>query len=230
VRFSDWGDRALIEESAAIANRRPLEVRRQPWVRRLARSLVRAGITPNQISLASIGLAAAGAAAYGSSILTDGFLKGASLAVAAALIQLRLLANLLDGVMAMEEGQRTAAGPIYNELPDRAADSLFLVAAGYAGGWDALGWAAALLAAILAYVRQLGGSLGLQQDFCGPMAKQHRMAMLSAGSLAAAFFPNTPCLALALILIVAGSFITLWRRTRRMADALNLQPPPGAND
>jgi phosphatidylglycerophosphate synthase len=207
-----------------------LEVRRQPWVRRLARSFVRAGITPNQISLASIGLAAAAAAAYGSSIPAYGFLKGAFLAVAAALIQLRLLANLLDGLMAVEEGQRTAAGPIYNELPDRAADSLFLVAAGYASGWNALGWAAALLAAIVAYVRQLGGSLGLKQDFCGPMAKQHRMAMLSAGSIAAAFFPNVPFLALALMLIVTGSCVTFWRRTRRIVDALEVRPHPSADD
>ncbi len=213
----------MVENRETIANRRPLKVRGQRWVHELARWLVQVGITPNQASSASMGFAALGALAYGGSTVTDGFLKGALLCAAAVLIQLRLLANLLDGIMAVEERGKTSAGPIYNELPDRVADSLFLVAAGYAGGWSTLGWAAALLAAIIAYLRVLGGSLGLKQDFRGPMAKQHRMAALCLGSIAAAFLPNFPILALTLSIIVLGGLVTILRRTQHMAEALNAE-------
>ena len=47
-----------------------------------------------------------------------------------------------------------------------------------------LGWAAAVLAVLTAYVRVLGGSLGLTQHFIGPMAKQHRMFTLTLGDAA----------------------------------------------
>ena len=86
---------------------------------------------------------------------------------------------------------RSASGEIYNDLPDRISDGILLVAAGYAAPWPifgpALGWSAALLAIITAYVRVLGGSSGLTQDFCGPMAKPHRMAVLTAACVFATF-------------------------------------------
>jgi phosphatidylglycerophosphate synthase len=74
-------------------------------------------------------------------------------------------------------------GALYNEVPDRVADSLFLVALGYAIGLPWLGWFAALAAAVTAYIRVLGGTFGLAQDFRGPMAKQHRMAAMTLGCL-----------------------------------------------
>jgi phosphatidylglycerophosphate synthase len=72
---------------------------------------------------------------------------------------------------------------LYNEVPDRIADSLFLVALGYEIGTPWLGWLAALAAAVTAYIRVLGGTFGLAQDFRGPMAKQHRMFVLTLGCL-----------------------------------------------
>lgn len=51
-----------------------------------------------------------------------------------------------------------------NEFPDRIADTLPLVPLGYAAGLPWLGWLAALLAALTAYVRVFGGALGLAQD------------------------------------------------------------------
>ena len=100
---------------------------------------------------------------------------------AAACVQLRLICNLLDGMVAIEGGRKSKVGAIYNEFPDRIADTLFLVPLGYAAGVPWLGWACALLAALTAYVRVFGGSLGLVQDFSGIMAKQRRMAALTAG-------------------------------------------------
>src|SRR5262249_35083373 len=133
---------------------------------------------------------------------------------------LRLLANLLDGLMAIEEGQQTAIGALYNELPDRLADGLFLAAAGYAAGWPELGWISAVLAVSTAYVRAVGASLGFGQDYGGPMAKQQRMFVLTAGSLAAMVLPHPVVLAAALAIIALGSAVTVWLRIRRLAGNL----------
>jgi hypothetical protein len=79
-----------------------------------------------------------------------------------------------------------------------------------------LGWAAALLAVLTAYVRVLGGSLGLMQHFTGPMAKQHRMFTLTLAALLAAAeaFVGAPPLAIAagLAVIAVGSAATAARR------------------
>ena len=102
-------------------------------------------------------------------------IRALALLVAAAAIQLRLLCNLVDGMLAVE-GFSSKAGDIYNDLPDRVSDVLILVGAGYSARdlayAPALGWCAAVLAVLTAYVRVLGGSLGVTQHFVGPMAKQ----------------------------------------------------------
>jgi phosphatidylglycerophosphate synthase len=180
-------------------------------------------VTPNQVSVASLVFAALAAFAFqraGTSGPTPGWLVAA-----VAGIQLRLLCNLLDGLLAIEGGLKSKTGDLYNEIPDRAADILILVGAGVA--LPALPWgmrlgvSAAILAVLTAYVRLLGGSLGLQQDFVGPMAKQHRMFTLSVGSLAAAIeyalLGSVIALWAALAVIVVGSAVTLARRIRRIA-------------
>jgi phosphatidylglycerophosphate synthase len=137
---------------------------------------------------------------------------------------MRLLCNLLDGMLAVEEGLKTSTGEIFNELPDRIADVMILVGAGYVGSplthGATLGWVAALGAVFTAYVRILGGSLGLPQHFIGPMAKQHRMFTLTVATLLAAVeaLADMPSRAIpgGLAVIVAGSVATAIRRTRRI--------------
>jgi phosphatidylglycerophosphate synthase len=193
-------------------NRRPLRSRDTAWATRLAQILVKAGVRPNQISLASLGAAAA--AGY--------CLLRAWYAAAVLFILLRLLANLMDGMVAIEGGRGSPSGEIYNDLPDRISDALILCAAGYSLPWPAcareLGWSAALLAVITAYIRILGGALGLAQDFRGPMAKPQRMAVLIGGCVLALF--DTRFLALALVVVIAGSLVTAAVRLRRVVREL----------
>ena len=202
----------------SIEARRPLKSRSTAWARWLAQRLAQTHITPNQISLASIGFALIG----GLLLLRPDW--PVALVFAAICTQLRLLCNLLDGMVAVEGGKGTPVGALYNEIPDRVADSLLLIGAGYGLGLPALGWLAALLAALTAYVRALGGSLGLEQDFRGPQAKPHRMALLTVGCLAAAIegYGNGThhALTLALLLIVIGTAWTIVRRTRAIAAKL----------
>jgi len=209
-------------------NRRQLKTRSRAWPSAIARQLSRKRITPNQVSVASIFFAAlAGWALCNAGLL----IAGAPiwwLLVAAASIQLRLLCNLLDGLLAIEGGLKSPTGDLYNEIPDRIADILILLGAGYAvrmypRGME-VGIAATILALLTAYVRLLGGSLGLKQDFSGPMAKQHRMFTLTVGCLAAAVEYalrfTLMSLAIALAVIAIGSAFTFVRRTVRIARAL----------
>lgn len=195
-----------------LANRRPLRSRQTGWAAALARLLLKTRVTPNAVSLYGIGFAAAGAACF---VLAPHWpllwLTGA------LFVQLRLLANLMDGLVAVEGGRKSPTGALYNEFPDRIEDTLLLVAAGYGAGMPIFGWAAAVLALGTAYVRALGGAIGLPQDFCGPMAKQHRMALLTLGSLASLFVPVLPWV---LGIIAAGAAVTCLRRLRRQARAL----------
>jgi phosphatidylglycerophosphate synthase len=197
-------------------NRRPIKARQQAWAHRLAHVLVGYGMSPNQMSAASVVAAVLGAAAYGLAV-TAPPARTACLIAAAIFIQLRLLANLLDGLMAIEEGKKTPTGILYNEFPDRIADTFLLAAAGYASGWPDLGWLAAVLAIATAYIRAFGGALGYEQDFSGPMAKQHRMFTLTVGSLIAVFAAWQAVLAATLGVIVLGCAVTLYNRTQRLA-------------
>ena len=102
--------------------------------------LLKTGITPNQISVLSVLFGFLGASAF--------FYSGHSnwlFLAAAVFIQLRLIANMMDGLVATEGKRGTANGQLYNEVPDRLTDVLFLASAGYATGQPAgiaFGWAA----------------------------------------------------------------------------------------
>jgi len=203
---------------ANIDNRRPLETRSRAWAQSLARALLAAGVTPNAISVASILFAALGAAVLVFSPGIFGFVA------AAACVQLRLLCNMLDGMVAIDGGRQTATGVLYNEIPDRIADSLLIVALGVAAGAPWLGWLGALGAAITAYIRVLGGTLGLAQDFGGPLAKPHRMFVMTVGCLGAAVelavVGSRYALLAAVWIVALGSLLTCGLRALRIAARL----------
>jgi len=200
------------------ANRRPIAARDAGWARAAAAWLARSHTTPNQISVASVAFAGVGAA------LLAGWPTAAGLVLSALCIQLRLVCNLLDGMVALEGGKASAVGKIYNEFPDRVADSLLIVALGYGCDTPWLGWLGALLAALTAYVRVFGGSLGFAQDFRGPLAKQQRMAVLTVACLLAAaatfWHAQRYVLLTAAIVIAVGSLLTCIARTRAIARQL----------
>ena len=212
------------------ANRRPLKSRDTGWARAAASILARAGLSPDAVSAGSMVFAVIGGGLLAASGRLDGGARVGALIVGAACVQLRLLCNLLDGMVAVEHGRGGPTGPIWNELPDRIADALFLVGAGYGAalagiGWgEAAGWAAAALAILTAYVRELGRALDQPADFGGPMAKPHRMALLTAAALIAAAEPlwgwRGQTLALGCAVIALGAALTALLRTLRLAARL----------
>ena len=90
----------------------------------------------------------------------------------------------MDGMVAIEGGKKSATGDLFNEVPDRIADVMILAGAGFcvfAQPWGIhLGWLAAALAVMTACIRMQGAALTGKHDFSGPMAKQHRMAFITA--------------------------------------------------
>ena len=218
-------------------SRRPLKSRGTGWARASAAGLARLGATPDLISASSLVFAAIGFATFWQSADAVGSGRAGWLLLAGLTIQLRLLANLLDGMVAVEHGRGGALGPIWNELPDRVADALFLIGAGYAmrhydpAFGPVLGWGAAALAVLTAYVRELGHALTRQVDFAGPGAKPHRMAVLTVGcvlsAVAAVALPDwdRAVLWLALAVVVLLTAVTVLRRTARLAARLKALPP-----
>jgi hypothetical protein len=78
-----------------------------------------------------------------------------------------------------------------------------------------------------AYVRVLGQATGAGQHYLGPMAKQHRMAIMSLALLVAAMAIRWVLPAYfiygCLVLIVAGCVITIARRVVRIVKILEEQ-------
>lgn len=205
--------------------RRPLKSRGVPFFKRLAARLVRAGVSPNAISFASIVFAALAGLALAATGMREWDVVPLPAntmwlfwIVAAVFIQLRLIANLLDGMVAIEGYKGGATGDLWNEAPDRVADAAILIGAGFAAGSHPfLGFGAALVAFFVAYVRALGASLGAGQCFLGPQAKPHRMAVLTVACVASAVMPQIPgmplsWIVLALWIVIVGGAITAWRR------------------
>jgi len=205
-------------------NRRPLASRDSGWARAIARKLSTASVTPNQISMASMVMAAVAGVAFWQAGTATGESRVALLLVAALFCQFRLLCNLFDGMVAIEGGKQAPDGPFWNEFPDRVADILILAGAGYSVGVPTLGWAAAAFAVLTAYTRELGRNCGLPADFSGPMAKQHRMATITAAALLSLAEPlwngHNQVLVMALWLIAAGAAITAIRRAANIVRKL----------
>ncbi|MEM9761217.1 MAG: CDP-alcohol phosphatidyltransferase family protein [Pseudomonadota bacterium] len=196
-------------------SRRPQKARQHAVVGRIAQRLAAEGVRPNRISQA--GLVAgvlAGLCLWAGGAGTSPML----LLLGALLIGLRLLANLLDGLVAVEGGRGEPDGPFWNEVPDRASDTAILVGAGLGAGFPALGWAAAALAILTAYLREAGAAQGQPPDFSGPFAKPQRMAGIAAGAVIAAVLAIADvagaagALTLALWIVVLGTAVTALRR------------------
>ena len=216
---------------AVTKDRRPLKTRSWWIFRRLASLLADLGVTPNSISVASIVFAAIGAIGFFlTGLSNDSWVMRCGWSLAIVGIQLRLIANLLDGMVAVEGGKASATGPLYNEVPDRLSDSILLIAAGYSySGEPVAGWAAAMIALLVAYSRAIAASVGAGQLFSGPMAKPQRMAILTFVAGLGLFLPGNwlmiykqtdhriGLVQIALWIIVGGGVITFFRRLRAAA-------------
>ena len=164
-----------------MENRRDVASRGKMIFHKLSKMLIQLGLTPNMISVASVLFALlAGVGLYLASF--EHHILGLILALIG--IQLRLVCNLIDGLMAVEGGLSSPAGELYNDVPDRFSDWFIILSMGflaikqYEQAW-VICWVASTFAILTAYIRVLGASMGAGHNFNGPMAKQHRMAVVN---------------------------------------------------
>lgn len=201
-----------------MENRRPIKARSSSWAQKLAKYLSNTGITPNQISLLSIVFSIIGAYF----LLYHSWEGG--LIICAICIQLRLICNLLDGMVAIEGNKKSYTGVIFNEFPDRISDTILIVAAGYFISSASMGWLTAFFAFFTAYIRVFSGSLGFKQSFAGPMAKQQRMGFLTAGLLAGQVelwtLNNSYTMFLVMLTLLIGSALTCYARIKILMEDL----------
>jgi phosphatidylglycerophosphate synthase len=207
--------------------RRPIASRETNWARATASWLARCGIRPNAISLAGMmACILAGLALSATSVVTSDSVRRGLWLASAVLVQLRLLANLFDGMVALQTQQASPVGELYNEVPDRVSDTAALIGLGYASGGTVLGgYAAAIAAVFTAYVRAQAKAAGAPNDYCGPMAKQHRMFIVTVTAIVMAVLPvamgtNWRLPSIATGIIVVGCALTSIRRLARAARAL----------
>lgn len=211
-------------------DRRPIAARKLVASRVVAAWLARRGVSANAISIAGLvcGIAAGGVLAATAVLDSSG--QRAAWLVGAMFIQLRLAANMLDGMVAIESRTASALGEVFNEIPDRITDVAILVGAGYAvGGNPIAGYWAGGIALFVSYIRAFGKAAGLPNQFAGPMAKPQRMFTVTVVALYAGLVPESwqpawpgfgGLMALALALIVAGGILTSFRRLARITEAL----------
>jgi phosphatidylglycerophosphate synthase len=205
-------------------DRRPIASRERKVWQRIAVFLAARQVSPNSISIMGMLVGVlAGIVLAGTRFVADDSAQRALWLMAAAGIQLRLLANMLDGMVAIASQKASRLGELYNELPDRVSDIAIILGAGYAlSSLPALGYIAACLAILTAYVRAVGKANGVANLFIGPMAKPHRMFVLTVAALLMALLPQNwrPVWAgftlpsFALMIIITGSLVTAIRRLR----------------
>jgi phosphatidylglycerophosphate synthase len=220
-----------MKENSYIPDRRPIRSRELGISHRMATYLATRGVTPNSISVAGMLCGVAAGAVL--PLTRMNHWTSAAFIAAAALMQLRLLANMLDGMVAVQTQRASPVGELFNEIPDRISDTAIFIGAGYAAGsCPELGYLAACAAMFTAYVRAEGKGAGGPQEFCGPMAKPQRMFLLTAICVLCALFPQrtaaliptealpTGLMSVALLVVTVGGGWTAWRRLVRVAQAL----------
>ena len=211
-------------ESYEPTDRRPIASRERRFWQKIAAFLAARQVSPNAISVAGlISGIAAGLLLAATRFAGNDWLQRALWLTAAAGMQLRLVANMLDGMVALASRQASRLGELYNELPDRVSDAAVIIGTGYAvGGLPAFGYIATCIAILTAYVRAVGKAAGASNLFVGPMAKPQRMFVLTIVALLMAALPgnwqpswgdrHTGLATVGLAIIIAGGLLTILRR------------------
>src|SRR5437660_2105669 len=224
-----WISSAMNESAPPTIDRRPIATRNRRCAQSATAWLASRNVSPNVISIAGMGACIAAGIALS---LTSVAYYRVFWLIAALGAQLRLTANMLDGMVALASGRTSKTGELYNEIPDRVSDAAVFIGAGFAwGGNIALGYIATILAIFTAYIRAAGKIAGAQNEFCGPMAKQHRMLIITLICLYSAVTQRSwqiisfndsqiGLMTLGLAVIIVGCVITVFRRISRIARAL----------
>jgi phosphatidylglycerophosphate synthase len=207
-------------------DRRPIAARNLAITQRFADWLIARRASADGISVAGMVAGLLAGLCFAATAWTDA--DRALWLLGAVLVQLRLLANMMDGMVAVGRGIASPKGELFNEVPDRISDTAVLFGLGVAIASPAWGLAAGMAAMATAYIRAVGKAAGAPSDFRGPMAKQQRMFIATALGVWCAVVPpdwrapdwRVDVVWWALVAITLLSAVTALRRLSHSAAAL----------
>ena len=188
------------------ATKGAINARLVPLVDRLAK----AGVTPDQVTLAAVPVAVLG----GACLLLSTSVPALLLAVP-LLVVLRIVLNLVDGNMARRTGKIHPRGELYNELGDRVADIAFLAPVAFLpGASPQIVLLGVLMGVMASYVGITARAAGGERIYRGILSKPGRMALLVMCSLWAFVAGPTDTTAWAAFgpILLVGTTLTLLER------------------
>ena len=188
------------------ATKGAINARLVPLVDRLAK----AGVTPDQVTLAAVPVAVLG----GACLLLSTSVPVLLLAVP-LLVVIRLLLNLLDGNMARRTGMIHPRGELYNELGDRLADVALLAPVAFLpGASPQIVLLGVLMAVMASYVGITAKAAGSERIYRGILSKPGRMALLVVCSVWAFVAGPADTLAWSVFgpILLVGATLTLLER------------------
>ena len=189
-----------------------LKPRFQALLRPTVRVLARAGVTPNQITIAAFVLSVAAGAGIAARPLDP-----RRLLLLPAVLLVRMALNALDGMLAREHDLATPLGAFLNELGDVLSDAALYLPLALVPGFPPV-WIVAVV--VLAIVSEMAGvvaqALGASRRYDGPMGKSDRafvfgvVGLLLGAGLGGRSWVTLVLLGMALLLAV-----TIGNRCRR---------------
>jgi CDP-diacylglycerol--glycerol-3-phosphate 3-phosphatidyltransferase len=186
-----------------------LKSRFQNLLRPLLNSLVRAGITANQVTLTAM----LASIAYGLWLWLDSSQPLAWLLLPLFLF-LRMALNAIDGMLAREFGQQSRLGGILNEVGDVVSDAALYLPFAVLSAHPVLVALAVLLAMLTEFVGVLGPNLGAPRRYDGPMGKSDRAFWYGAFALLVGLMPTAAAYADWLWPTALLMLLTVFNRTR----------------
>jgi CDP-diacylglycerol--glycerol-3-phosphate 3-phosphatidyltransferase len=186
----------------------------------IARALLRAGVSPNAVTIAG---------ATGVVVAAIGLGARGHLVAGALVVTFFALTDLLDGTMARLRGGSTRFGALLDSSMDRIADAAVFGAVAYwfAERDDRWGLVAALICLaggqVVSYVKARAEGLGLTCNV-GIAERTERLIIVGVGGLLTGGFGISWGLAAALWVLAALTVVTIAQRI------LHVRGQPGVND
>jgi CDP-diacylglycerol--glycerol-3-phosphate 3-phosphatidyltransferase len=183
----------------------------QRVLRPATRTLARAGVTANQVTIAAVALSLAAGAAI--ALWPEERWPLLLLPVA---LMLRMALNAIDGMLAREHGMRSALGAMLNELGDVVADAgLYLPLALVPGFNPTLIVVIVLLGVIAEMTGVIAVQIGASRRYDGPLGKSDRAFAFSVlAALIGLGVPAGAWVTAALGLMIGLLVVTIVNRAR----------------
>lgn len=148
----------------------------QSLLRPIARFLVRAGVTANNVTVAACVLSCALGL-----LLAFGTQNRRMLLALPVFLFVRMALNAIDGIMAREFGQQSTLGAYLNELTDVVSDSFLYLPFAILGVFDPL-WIGVVI--VLSVISEMAGTVavmaGASRRYDGPLGKSDRALVFGA--------------------------------------------------